>query len=82
MFKVLVVDDDQELVSAVKELLERNDYEVITAFSGSEAIEKYLESPDINVALLDLVMPMMDETADSCIENVASSRIPVLNCIG
>ena len=60
MFKVLVVDDDEELVSAVTELLERNGYEAVTAFSGNEAIEKYLASPDINVALVDLVMPMMD----------------------
>ena len=39
-FRVLVVDDDEELVSAVKELLERKKYEVITAHSGKEAIEK------------------------------------------
>jgi DNA-binding NtrC family response regulator len=58
--KVLVVDDDEELVSAVKELLERRKYEVITAFSGNEAIEKVTNTPGINVALLDLVMPMMD----------------------
>ncbi len=60
MFKVLIVDDDEELVSAVSELLERNGYEAVTAFSGNEAIDKYLSNPDINVALVDLVMPMMD----------------------
>ena len=60
MFKVLVVDDDQELVSAVKELLERKNYNVETAYSGMEAIEKASSNADINVALLDLVMPMMD----------------------
>ena len=60
MFKVLVVDDDEELVSAVSELLDRNGYEPVTAFSGIEAIEKYSSYPDINVALVDLVMPMMD----------------------
>ena len=59
-FRVLVVDDDEEFVSAVKELLERNNYDVITAFSGREALQKTAEAPDINIALLDLVMPMMD----------------------
>ena len=59
-FKVLVVDDDEELVYAVKELLERRKYDVVTAFSGKEAIEKASSHPDISVALLDLVMPMMD----------------------
>ncbi|MBI4228453.1 MAG: response regulator, partial [Deltaproteobacteria bacterium] len=59
-FRVLVVDDDEELVSAVKELLERKKYDVITAYSGNEAIEKASNITNINVALLDLVMPMMD----------------------
>ncbi len=57
---VLVVDDDEELVSAIRELLERKKYEVITAFSGKEAIEKASALPYICVALLDLVMPAMD----------------------
>ena len=57
---VLVVDDDEELVGAIKELLERRRYGVITAFSGKEALEKASTFPNICVALLDLVMPMMD----------------------
>ena len=60
MFKILVVDDDEELVGAVKELLEKNGYQVLTAFSGEEALVLYQNSPDITVALVDLVMPMMD----------------------
>ncbi|MGI9534667.1 MAG: sigma-54-dependent transcriptional regulator [Thermodesulfobacteriota bacterium] len=60
MFKVLVVDDDEELVIAVQELLEKNNYKVLTAFSGEEAIELYQNSPDVSIALVDLVMPMMD----------------------
>ena len=60
MLKILVVDDDEELVNAVKELLEKNNYTVLTAYSGNEAIKIYQDSPDITVALVDLVMPMMD----------------------
>ncbi|MEM7007641.1 MAG: sigma-54 dependent transcriptional regulator [Thermodesulfobacteriota bacterium] len=59
-FRVLVVDDDEEFVSAVKELLERSNYDVITAFSGREALQKVSDDPNINIALLDLVMPMMN----------------------
>lgn len=59
-YKVLVVDDDPEFVDAVKELLDRNGYGVITAYSGKEALEKTSSSSGINLALLDLVMPMMD----------------------
>lgn len=59
-YRVLVVDDDEEFVDAVKELLERNGYGVITAYSGQEALEKAGASPGVKLALLDLVMPMMD----------------------
>ena len=60
ILKVLVVDDDEDFLSAVKELLERKGYEVITAFSGQEALKKLSANPDIKIALVDLVMPMMD----------------------
>lgn len=59
-FKVLVVDDDEDFVSAVKELLERNNYDVVTSYSAQEALNKISENPDIKLALIDLVMPMMD----------------------
>lgn len=58
--RILVVDDDEDFSSAVKELLERNNYDVITAFSGQEALSILSEIPDISIALVDLVMPMMD----------------------
>lgn len=59
-FRVLVVDDDQEFVSAVQELLMRKNYDVVTAYSGKEALEKVQENTDIHLALVDLVMPLMD----------------------
>lgn len=59
-FKVLVVDDDKEYVEAVKELLIRNNYDVITAYSGKEALEKAAEDCRLDLVLLDLVMPLMD----------------------
>ncbi len=55
-----MVDDDQEFVEAVKELLERSGYEAITAYSGSEAIEMVEVESDIDLALIDLFMPLMD----------------------
>ena len=58
--RILVVDDDEDFLSAVKELLERNDYDVSTAFSGQEALSILSEKSDISIALVDLVMPMMD----------------------
>lgn len=59
-FKVLVVDDDKEFVEAVKELLLRNNYDVVTAYSGKEALERAAEDGRVGLVLLDLVMPLMD----------------------
>ncbi len=59
-FKVLVVDDDKEYVEAVKELLLRNNYDVVTAYSGNEALERASEDGRVGLVLLDLVMPLMD----------------------
>ena len=59
-FKVLVVDDDKEFVEAVKELLLRNSYDVVTAYSGNEALERASEDGRVGLVLLDLVMPLMD----------------------
>jgi CheY-like chemotaxis protein len=53
--KVYVVDDDQDLVDVVSSVLESSGYEVASAASGREAIEKVAEvSPDIIV--LDVMM--------------------------
>jgi two-component system response regulator VicR len=55
-YKILVVDDDKDIVDSLKKILERQEYEVVTAYDGEEAIAKVKETnPDI--ILLDLVMP-------------------------
>lgn len=59
-YKTLVVDDDVEFVSTVKELLERKGIIVFTAYSGQQALQVFKDEPDIDLALIDLVMPMMD----------------------
>ena len=37
--KILVVDDEKEIVQAIKKLLETQNYSVVTAYNGIEAIE-------------------------------------------
>ncbi len=57
--KVLVVDDDPDIVQAVQIVLESQDYQVITAFNGDEGLERIKkEKPD--VVVLDLLMPKKD----------------------
>ncbi len=57
--KVLVVDDDPNIVGFVEMLLEAEGYSVITARNGKEALEA-VSSHRPDVVLLDMVMPVMD----------------------
>lgn len=56
--KILVVDDEEDIVSFIKDFLEDQGYEVLTAFNGDEAIEKVKSKPDL--ILLDIMMPKRD----------------------
>ncbi len=57
--KVLLVDDDQTLLSFLSEYLTNNEFTVFTATSGSDALKLvYRERPDLVV--LDVMMPGMD----------------------
>jgi two-component system, chemotaxis family, chemotaxis protein CheY len=57
--KILIADDSQFMRQILKELLEKQGYEVLEAENGKIAIEKVKsESPDL--LLLDIIMPEMD----------------------
>jgi len=57
--KILVVDDEQEVVSSLKESLEACGYEVLTAIDGMKAVESArAEQP--HLILLDLMLPTLD----------------------
>jgi DNA-binding response OmpR family regulator len=53
--KILIVDDEEDIISFLKDSLEEDEYEVFTAYSGAEAIEKIKFYPDL--ILLDIMMP-------------------------
>ena len=57
--RILLVDDEEELVRAVQARLEANDYEVITAYDGEEALRKAREEK-VDLIILDLMLPKMD----------------------
>ena len=57
-YKILVVDDDKELVKMLCSYFNMKQYETITATDGMEALNKIEMKPDI--ILLDINMPRMD----------------------
>jgi len=58
--KVLVVDDDVRNLFALTAVFERSDIKVITAESGREALEILAKGSDIDIVLMDIMMPEMD----------------------
>nr|WP_255482092.1 response regulator [Cellvibrio sp. KY-GH-1] len=58
--KILIVDDDMRNTFALANLLRRHGVKVVMADNGSLALEKLNESGDINIAIMDIMMPVMD----------------------
>jgi len=57
--KILIVDDEVDIVEALKSYLEDQNYRVITAFDGKEALEKARnEKPDL--IILDIMLPKIN----------------------
>ena len=57
-YKVMIVDDEKDIVDMLRGFFEKRGYSVIGALSGAEAMEKLKAQPDI--ILLDINMPGMD----------------------
>jgi CheY-like chemotaxis protein len=58
--RVLVVDDDVRNIFALSSVLERHGMAVVAAGTGQEAIEKVTGGEDIDLVLMDIMMPGMD----------------------
>lgn len=56
MIKILLVDDEQKICEFVKAYLDREGYEVVVAYNGKSAIEKF-EHVDYNLIILDRMLP-------------------------
>ena len=57
--RILIADDDAQIVRLVKSYLEKDDFAVLTAFDGEQALHMLrAERPDL--AVLDVMMPKRD----------------------
>ena len=77
---VLVVDDDVRNIFALSSVLERRGMKVLTATTGREAIGLLEATPDVSIALMDIMMPEMDgfETIRAIRQNRAFQRLPII----
>ena len=75
--KILIVDDDKDIVELLSIYVKNEGYEVERAYNGKEAITKLNTNPDIGLMILDIMMPQMDGLA--VVREVRKdSQIPVL----
>ncbi|HWI92904.1 MAG TPA: response regulator [Flavisolibacter sp.] len=58
--KILVTDDDVRNIFSLTKALEMHDMQVVSAVDGKEALQQLEQHPDINVVLMDIMMPEMD----------------------
>jgi len=80
--KVLIVDDDFINRKLLETLLKRNSLvlEMVEAENGSDALEKLRKNQDINLILLDIMMPIVDgvEFLKIFRSDTANENIPVI----
>ena len=77
MYNILVCDDDKEIVKAIEIYLSKEGYNILKAYDGEEALEILNNNDDIQLIILDIMMPKMDgiEVANRIRQN---KSIPII----
>ena len=75
--KILVVDDEARMRKLVRDFLVRNQFEVIEAGDGEEALDIFYEQKDIAMIILDVMMPKINGF-DVCREIRETSDVPII----
>ena len=74
--KILAVEDDRNISDLIRMYLEKEGFEVTTAFDGGTAVERFREiGPDL--VLLDIMLPVMDGWS-VCAKIRETSRAPII----
>ena len=77
MNKILICDDEPDIVSALKIYLESEGFGVVSAGNGIEAVETMKAETDIKLILMDVMMPVMDGIA-AMAEIRTFSNVPII----
>jgi two-component system response regulator ResD len=75
--KILVVDDEARMRKLVKDFLVKQDFAVLEAEDGEQALDLFFEQKDIAMVILDVMMPKMDGWS-VCREIRKYSKVPII----
>ena len=76
MYRILICDDEKDIVAALKIYLEAEGYETLCAYDGQEALEK-LRANEVHLVLMDIMMPEMDGLS-AMVKLRELSNVPVI----
>jgi DNA-binding response OmpR family regulator len=76
-YKILVVDDESRMRKIIKDFLTSANYEVLEADNGQTALDTFNANPNINLIILDVMMPVLDGWA-TLREIRKISNVPVI----
>lgn len=75
--KILVVNDEKLIRNVIKEYAESEGFKIIEAEDGHDAISKVETNPDVNLIIMDIMMPRLDGYS-ACKEIFKIKRYPVI----
>ena len=76
-YKILVVDDESRMRKLVSDFLVKSQYQVVEAENGQEALDIFFAENDIDLVILDVMMPKMDGW-QACREIRETSKVPII----
>lgn len=75
--KILVVDDESRMRKLVCDFLQKRGYRTYEAENGEQAVDLFFEKKDVNLIILDVMMPKMDGW-QTCREIRQYSKVPII----
>ena len=78
--KILIVDDDMRNVFALTSILEEKGVTTLVGKNGKEGLEKLFANSDIDLVLMDIMMPIMDgyEAMKSIRKDMRFEKLPII----
>ena len=75
--RILIVDDESRIRKLVRDFLVRSNFDVVEAENGEQAVEIFFEDKNIDLIVLDVMMPHMDGW-QTCRQIREYSRVPII----